>query len=429
MEVYYQALHNDPSFQAAHGTYLANSEAVPQAKANLLPNLSASNSLSRYANQGDVNQVITSGDQSVNQNSFSITATQPVFNYASWMTFKQAKDSVKSAEASYNAAAQDLIVRVGQAYLGVLQAKDTLRYTQAQKRALERQMNQAQQRYKVGLSTMTEVYQAQAQYDAMAAQEISDKNTLYIQFQTLTTLTNKSYSSIAPLKKGTVPLIRPIPDNPGTWVEKSKTQNYSLLSAKYAMEVARKNIKIQQGGHYPTLSLEGEYDNLSNDATASSDPTGQNTAISLNLSIPIYQGGLINSLTRQAQYEFETAAANFQNTYLNTLVSTKNAYNTLIVSINQIKADDRAIMSAQNSVTSTDSQFQAGIATMVDVLNTQQQLYQAQTNKATDQYAYINAILSLKQAAGTLSLHDLQELNTWLDNNPKHAIYDNEEIE
>lgn len=429
MDIYLQALQNDPTFKAAHGAYFAAKEATPQARATLLPQVALTNAASRSTNNGDSNQVITAGDQSYNQNIFELSATQQVFNYASWMTLKQANASVKSAEATYYAAAQDLIIRVAKAYLSILQDEDNLIYTQAQKRAFERQMNEAQQRYKVGLSTMTEVYQAQAQYDLMVAQEIANKNTLFIDFENLRALTNTSYSSVAPLKQDDVPLIKPIPQDPKVWVDKALNQNYTLLSSKYNMEATRTNIKIQEGGHYPTLDLQGSYSKTNNDATADSQPTGQNSAISLNLSLPLYQGGLISSQTRQAEYEYETAAADYQADYLNTLVTTKTNYNTLIVTISKIQADKRSILSSENSVKSTEAQFQVGTATMVDVLTAQQQLYQSQTQKAIDQYTYMNTILQLKLAAGTLNVSDLQELNSWLDKNPKHAIYNNVQIE
>ena len=426
--IYLEALQNDPTFQAAHGTYFSNKELVPQARSALLPQVSVANSLQRSSNSGDTNQVSVTGDEAYDLNNFTLSATQQVFNYQNWMQLKQANDTVKSAEATYNAAAQNLIIRVAQAYLGVLQAKDNLRFTQAQKRALERQMNEAKQRYNVGLDTMTSVYQAQAQYDLMAAQEIADKNTLYIQFENLRTLTNKSYSSIAPLRSETVPLIKPAPTNPQSWVDKSLNQNYTLLSAKYAMDAARKNIKAQQAGHYPTANIGVDYSNVNTDASQSAILSGQNTAISLNLTLPLYQGGLISSKTRQAEYQYATAAAQFQSSYLNTLVSTKTAYNTVLVDINKIKADRQSVNSSENSVKSTTAQFQVGTLTMVDVLAAQQQLYSAQTQKATDQYAYMNAILQLKLAAGTLSVADLETLNSWLDKDPKHAVINNEQI-
>lgn len=429
MTIYQQALQADPIFQGAHGTYFATKELVPQARSSLLPNVQLTNSLARFGNSGDSNQSTTAGDQYYDQNTFTLSATQTIFNYQQWMQLKQATSSVKSAEASYNAAAQNLIIRVAQAYLGVLQAKDNLRFTQAQKRALYRQMNQAKQRYNVGLDTMTAVYQAQAQYDLMVAQEIANQNTLFIQFENLRTLTNQNYSSIAPLKQDTVPLIKPKPTNPQTWVDTALNQNYTLLSTRYAMDAARTNIKSQRAGHYPTVSLGGDFSNLNNDATAdSSVPTGQNTAVSLNLALPLYQGGLISSQTKQAEYQYETAASQYQSAYLNTLVTTKTAYNTLLVSLNKIRADKESVDSSVNSVKSTTAQFEVGTLTMVDVLTAQQQLYQSQTQLATDQYAYMNAILQLKLAAGTLSVADIATLNSWLDKNPKHAVYNNVEI-
>lgn len=429
MDVYRDAAANDPSLKSAHNIYFSTGEQIPQTRAALLPNVSLTNATSRFSNQGDTNQTISAGDQSYDQNIFTLSATQPVFNYQSWMQFNQAKDTVKSAEASYNSAVQNLMVRVANAYFSVLQAKDNLRFTQAQKESLLRQMKQAEQRYEVGLDTKTAVYQAQASYDSMVAQEIADKNTLYIAFEQLRTLTNHNYEALAPLKEKNPPLVHPQPADSQVWVDKALSQNYALLSAKYTKDAARINIKAQQAGHYPTVDLGGSYSDTNNDATANPAPTGQNSAVTLTLTLPLYQGGLISSQTRQAEYDYEKSAADFQSIYLNTLVNTRTAYNTLIVTMRQIQADTQALLSSENSVQSVEAQYQAGTLTMVDVLQAQQQLYQAQTEKALDQYTYINSIVNLKYNAGTLSASDLDAINHWLDNNPQHAVHKSNEIE
>jgi len=424
IDIYRQALENDPVFKQAYSTYFSSREALPQAKAALKPNLYVTGYVSRTSNNGD-SQVGVAGDQSYNSASYTLAASQPVFNYQSWMGVQKAKESVKQAEAAFNASAQDLIIRVAQAYLDVLQAKDKLRFTQAEKRANLRQLEQAQQRYKVGLDTITSVYEAQAAYDSAVAQEISDKNNLINQFENLRTLTNRTHDLLAPLKESKLPLVKPNPANVDEWVKKALEQNYSLISSKYSMEAARKNIKQTQAGHYPTVDLQGSYTDLENDASISTvEPTGNNSVVSLNLTFPVYQGGLVVSQTRQAQYDFQTAAGSYQSVYLNTLVNTRKAYNTIIDGISKIKADKRAVVSSQNSLDSTEAQFQVGTRTMVDVLDAQQQLYQSQTQQAADQYGYIKAILQLKLSAGTLSVMDLQEINSWLNKDPKAAVRD-----
>lgn len=428
MEIYSQALTQDPIYKGAHGTYFSNKEIEPQARAALLPNVGLTNSATRNNNNNSYDSNGNSAYQTFNENVFNLTASQPVFNYQAWKALQQAKDSVKSQEATYNAAAQNLIIRVATAYINVLQARDNLTFAGAQKRALKRQMEQADQRYKVGLDTMTSVYQAQANYDAIVAQEMAYKNQLFINFEQLRTLTNKSYDKVAPLNKNKLPLIAPKPADPQVWVDKALTQNYTLLSAKYAMDAARENIKVQEGGHYPIVSVGGSYGNTQDNVSGTSSNTGSNKAISLNLTLPLYQGGLVVSQTRQAEYAYETTAATYQSNYLNTLVSAKTAYNTLLVTMSQIKADKNTVLSSEKSVESTEAQFQVGTMTMVDVLTAQQQLYQSQTQQATDQYAYLNAILNLKLAAGTLSVTDLAEINSWLDKRPANAVINNEKI-
>ena len=428
IDIYREALNSDPIFKQAYSTYMSNKEATPQAAASLLPSLTTTGSLSRTSNQNDPTAFIDGYDTTYNSDTYTLLATQPLFNYQAWMNVQKAQNAVKQAEATFNAAAQDLIIRVAAAYLNVLQAKDTLRFTQAEKRANFRQLEQAEQRYKVGLDAITSVYEAQASYDSTVAQEIADQNNLINQFENLRKLTNRTYPSLADLESRKLPLVSPQPSRVDVWVETALGQNFTLAASKFALAAAKKNIKIAQSGSYPTLDVQGSYTDLDNDDSTERTTTGQTSVASLNLTFPIVQGGLVLSQTRQAKYDYQTAAEQFEETYRETLVNTRTAYNNIIDGINQIKADRQAVKSSQNSVDSTEAQFKVGTRTMVDVLDAQQKLYQAQTQQATDQYNYINAILALKQSAGTLSVADLVEINAWLSQNGdlrvvRHPLY------
>lgn len=420
MEIYEQALSSDPIFKQAYSTYMSNKEALPQARAALLPSLlGTGGQISKTQNQFGQNS-FTGGviplRQSFYTYAYNLTATQAIFNYQSWMQIKLAKDSVKAAQATFNSSAQDLILRTAQAYFNVLLAKDTLRFTQAEKRANKRQLEQAQQRYKVGLDAITSVYEAKAAYDETVAREIADKNNLINRFEDLRKLTNHTYESLAPLRNGKIPLINPEPNNVNEWVDVALKQNYQLLSAKYSALAAKKNIQVQAGQNYPTINVQGNYqDSKTNAITVVGN---QKTAsVTLNLSFPIYQGGLVLSQTRQANYDYQTASEAFEESYRNTLVNTRIAYNNILDGIEKIKADRQAIISAENSLSSTEAQFKVGTRTMVDVLDAQQRLFRTQLQLSTDQYTYIQSILLLKQSAGTLNANDLAQINSWLSTN------------
>jgi outer membrane protein len=423
MDIYKQALENDPAFKQAYSTYMSNKEAVPQALSALLPQVGITGAygrnvnISRGSSSNPAINAFVNTNQRYDYTNYTVNASQAIFNYQAWKSVQTAKASVKAAYASFNAAAQDLILRVSQAYFNVLLAKDTLQFSKSKKRANKRQLDQAQQRFKVGLDAITSVYEAQAAYDQSVAEVIADKNNLINQFENLRRLTSHTYDELAPLRGGRIPLIRPEPANVEDWVDTALKQNYNLLSARYSRLSAKENIAAQAAGNWPTLAVVGSTNATHNNLNASTPQLSSkvvNNNVSLSLNFPVFQGGLVVSETRQAKYDFQTASEQEHQTYLDTIVNSRIAYNTIIDLISKVKADRQTIVSQQNSLNSTEAQFKVGTRTMVDVVNAQRRLFEAQTQLANDQYAYINAVVNLKFLAGSLNVVDLHEINAWL---------------
>lgn len=415
MDIYLQALENDPAFKQAYSTYMSNSEAIPQARAALFPQLSVAAQAGR--NVQNVRASGTHVEATYNNNQWQVNASQALFNYQAWAQVQQAKASVKAAQATFNNEAQRLILRTASAYLQVLLAKDTLNFAEAKKRANKRQFDQADQRFKVGLDAITSVYEAKAAYDQSVAQVIAAKNNQINQSENLRKLTNHVYDFLAPLRDSRIPLIKPEPDNVDEWINTGIRQNYGLYAAKYSLEAARENIKVQSAGGWPTLTLQGNAAQSNNQSSSSSFfvPSKQalaNGAVVLNF--PVFQGGLVESQTRQAQYNFQTSGQQLEQNYRDVVVNSRIAFNSIVDGISKVKADRQTIISQQNSLESTEAQFQVGTRTMVDVVNAQQRLFEAQEQLASDQYNLINSILNLKYFAGTLNVQDLEEINAWL---------------
>lgn len=418
IDIYRHALENDPTFKAAYSTFMANSEAIPQARAALLPQLTIGAQAGRnvlYVDAGGINGL--NGQQTYNTNGWSVRASQAVFNYVSWAKVQQAKASVKAAHATFNNAAQNLILRTAKAYLDVLFSRDTLNFSEAKKRANKRQLEQAQQRFNVGLDAITSVYEAKAAYDQSVAEVISAKNNQINQNENLRKLTNHVYDDLSPLRDSKIPLIKPEPDNVEEWVAAGLKQNYSLFAAKYSLQAARENIKAQAAGGWPTLALQGNSVQTHNDGVGSNFfvPSNQmlsNVALALNF--PVFQGGLVQANTRQAQFNFQTSGEQLEQAYRDVVVNSHIAFNTIVDGISKVKADRQTIISRQNSLESTDAQFQVGTRTMVDVVTAQQRLFEAQEELASDQYKLIGSILNLKYLAGSLNVNDLEEINSWL---------------
>ncbi len=428
IDVYQQALENDPTFKAAWSTFMSQSEQLPQARSTLLPQIG----VSAFATINKIN--VSSGPfqiaEGYNSQQWKLTAAQDIFNYKAWSEVQQARASVKAALANFNDAAQSLILRTASAYFNILYARDNLQYAMAKKRANKRQLDQATQRFNVGLEPITSVYDAQSAYDQSTADVISAKNNEMNQRENLRKLTNHVYDAIAALRNSNIPLISPEPNKKEEWAATGLKQNYKLLSSKYTMQASRENIKAKNAGNWPIFSIQGNTTTTRNTNFGYSansnaiDQLGSNifvpnnlqvSNVAINVNFPFFQGGITESQTRQAQYDYQTATEHMEQSYRDVVVNTVIAFNTIVDGIGKIKADRQTVLSQQNTVNSTEAQFLAGTRTMVDVVLAQQHLYESQDQLAKDQYDYINAVLNLKYLAGTLNVADLQEINSWLN--------------
>ncbi len=425
MDVYHQALDNDPTFKAAYSTFMSQSEAIPQSISALLPQIITSALVGRNHQLVDAGTYVVK--QTYNGNQWKVTASQALFNYQAWSKVQQAKAEVKAALATFNDAAQNLILRASAAYLNLLLAEDTLRYGEAKKSANKHQLEQAKARFDVGLTPITSVYEAQAAYDQSVAEVIAAKNNVVNQNENLRKLTNHTYEKVAPLINNSIPLIHPEPNVAEEWVATGLKQNYALFAAKYNVQNARENIKAQSAAGWPSFNLEASttqtryQENVNPNNNTSSVinnifvPSVQNVSnIAITMNFPIYQGGLVQANTRQAQFDFQTSSEQFEKVYRDISVNSFIAFNTINDGISKVKADRRTVFSQQNSLDSVQAQFESGTRTMTDVVSAQEHLFQAQQQLASDQYNLINALLNLKYMAGTLNVDDLEEINTWL---------------
>lgn len=425
MDVYRQALENDPAFKASYSNYMSQREALPQAWSALLPQLNIDASAGR--NHQEVRLISADVDQYYNGNRWQVSASQTIFNYQAWSQVQQARASVKAALADFNSAAQDLILRTSSAYLNLLLARDTLNFSEVKKQANKRQLDQAKQRFNVGLDPITSVYEAQAAYDQSNAQVIKSKNNLLNQAELLSKITNHLYDTISPLRDNKIPLLTPEPNNVDAWVATGLKQNYKLFAAKYGLQAARDNIKAKTSGNWPKFAIQGSsytthYDTGGDDSGGASGlannifvPLKQEVSnVSIVMNFPVFQGGLVASQTRQAKFDFQTSSERLEQMYREVVVNSRIAFNTIVDGISKVKADRQTVSSQQNSLDSVQAQYEAGTRTMTDVVLAQQRLFEAQEQLASDQYGLINAILNLKSLAGSLNVGDLQEVNAWL---------------
>ncbi len=430
MDIYHQALKNDPTFKAAYSTFLSQAESIPQAQSALLPQVTLNGQKS--FNQMTTRMSRVGGTENYTGQQIGANASQALFDLQAWNNVQKAKASVKAAQAQFNNAAQTLILSVTQAYLDALLAKNTLTFSEAKKRANKRELDQAQERFNVGIDTITSVYEAKAAYDQSIAEVIAARNNQINRNENLRKLTNYSYEYLSPLRNETVPLITPEPNNVDDWISTGLKQNYNLFAAKFNLQAARENIKAQSTGNWPTLALQGSSTRTTNAATINNILIPQEqiqSTVALAVNFPIYQGGLIEANTRQAKFDFQTSSEQLEQAYRNVIVNSRIAFNTIIDGASKVKADRKTVISADNKLGSTWAQYQAGMRTMVDVTRAQEDLFQSQVQLASDQYQFIMSILNLKYLAGSLNVADIEEVNSWLDTTrvngviPKHISH------
>ncbi len=430
LQVYQQALKMDPQFKSAEAEWLAARQLIPIARSYLLPNLSSNGAIAKAWNNNTVNDETTRFSGASRQ--YTLSLTQNIFNYQVWAQLQNAKAQSKEAFANYNAALQNLMVRVANAYFGVLQAYDTLQATEATKRSLVQQLQQTEEQYKVGLIAVTGVDQVKASYDLILAQEIANKNNVSDKLEELRAITGVFYTRLAGIKID-LPLVSPQPEDINAWVLVAARQNFTLQAAYFAMISAQENVQVQRGGHYPVVVAGASYayDKESainggsiGDIQGTIPGTIKSTTVGIQANFPIYEGGIVTAQTRQASYQYAQASAQREQTYRQTTSQTRESYLGVIAGISKIKADRQSIASNQSSLNATKAGYTVGTNTIVDVLQQQSNLYTAQTTFAADQYNYLISTLNLKEAAGTLGVSDLAKINSWLDGEINLSAFD-----
>ncbi|MBY0378070.1 MAG: TolC family outer membrane protein [Gammaproteobacteria bacterium] len=430
MQVYQDAFNNNPTFLAAKSTALSQMQGVPIARAGLLPAATfvANDGFTDFDNRSQNDRVIPlpngqnlslqgeNGTFRYNTQNYVLAASQPIFDFANWFGYTSAKSTANAASATFNYALQTLISTTAQAYFNVLDAEDNLTYVQAEKQAYYESLTQAQQKFEVGLIAITDVEQARSQYDGAVAQELAAENNVRNTKESLRAITGVYYDHLASLRNNTAPLLTPQPVNVDKWVETADKQNWNLISYRQTAEAAHKTEQAAQAGHLPVLNGVADYTANQTGTTASGQINNREAYVGMQLTIPIFENGMgyVSATAKQAAYNYQTAIQNRNNAYLSTVTDTRQSFNDVMSYISQVEADKQTIKSSQVALQSIIDGYEVGTETMLDVLNQQQTLYSAWSTYSTDQYSYINSTIALKQAAGTLSPVDLQQLNSWL---------------
>ncbi|WP_409297622.1 TolC family outer membrane protein [Pseudomonas sp. KCJK8993] len=426
VSVYQEAVDNNADLAAARAQYGAQKEIVPQARAGLLPNLSAGADMNNTRTKFDEPSMTSTRSGNV----YRATLAQPLFRADRWFQLQAAKDVNEQAALQLSATEQNLILQSAETYFAVLRAQDNLASTKAEEAAFKRQLDQSNERFDVGLSDKTDVLQSQASYDTARANRIVAQRQVEDAFEALITLTNREYHAIQGIVH-TLPVLTPTPNDAKAWVDTAAKQNLNLLASNYAVSAAEETLKQRKAGHAPTLDAVVQYKKGDNDALGFSNPNPnpiappyhgdvEQRSIGLQLNIPIYSGGLTSSQVRESYSRLSQSEQQRESLRRQVVENTRNLHRAVNTDVEQVQARRQSIISNQSAVDATEIGYQVGTRNIVDVLDAQRQLYSSVRNYNNSRYDYILDNLRLKQAAGTLNPGDLQDLARYLkaDYNP-----------
>ena len=420
VDLYREAVDNNADLAAARADYAARRESVPQARSGLLPNLSAGASLTDSRTELDSPAVT----RERSGNLFQANLSQPLFRADRWFQLKAAQALSEQAALELSAIQQTLILQSAEGYFGVLRAQDNLAASKAEEAALQRQLDQARERFDVGLSDKTDVLEAQAAFDSARANRLGAERVVADSFQALTTLTNRDYAALDGIRHD-LPVLAPTPNDAQAWVDTAVQQNLNLQASHYGVSAAEESLRQRKAGHAPTLDAVASYQKGDNDSLgfANSRIPGMPTysgnvaqrTIGLQLNIPLYSGGLTSSQVRESYQRLDQSEQLRESLRRQVVQATHNLHRAVNTDVSQVQARRQTILSSQSALEATLVGYQVGTRNAVDVLNAERQLYASVRDYNNARYDYILDNLRLKQAAGTLSPADLQELSRYLN--------------
>ena len=416
LDIYQQALKNDPTLASALSVNQASQEVIEQAKALYRPTVNLNASTTATRSEFEIvgsSAPFRGGVNRFEGYNYGVQARQPIFRKQNWEQIEQSLAQVSLADKQYHLSQQSLILRTTQVYFDVLIAQDRIDLIGAQKTAILSQLDQAKATFEVGTSTITDVNEAQARYDLILAQEIAAINEYEIAKRSVEAITGNIPSKLATAKSDIQ--VKDLGQKMQEWQQVALQNNLNIKIQQDALKIAESNISIAQAGHLPTLDLVAGYTkSYTNGGQNGFGSDSQNSTIGLQVEIPIYQGGAISSRARQAVLNKQKALDDIEIARRSTDLETQRAFLNLSTTIAQVKALEQALISSQSQLDSTQLGYEVGVRTSVDVLNAQQQLFSAKRDLLQARYNYLVNIIRLKTASGIVAEVDLADINQQL---------------
>ncbi len=404
LDIYRAAQTQDAVFAGARAAQQAGQEKLTQGRALLMPSVN----LNANTTYNDVNAPY--GASRYNNHGYGVSVVQPLFREQNWAAYNQSELQVAIADAQFRGAQQDVILRSAQAYFDVLIAQDTVQLNAAQKAAIAQQLEQAKRNFEVGTATITDTYEAQARYDLILAQELAAANELELKRRDLQQLINAAeVPALNVLGAGFNP-VAPEPAEVQKWVDDAQRNNVQVVSAEAAYQLAEQEVARSRGGHLPTVDLIGNYAKNTGCTFTTCGDT-RSTSVGVQLNMPLFQGGAIQSKWREAEANREKAKQDLESARRNVALQARQAYLGVASGIAQVQALQQALKSSESLLEASKLGQEVGVRTSLDVLNAQQQLFSTRRDLYQAQYNYLVSHLRLKAAAGNLLEADLERVN------------------
>ena len=426
-EIFNQSQQHDPQLSAAQNTQKASAEGKKQAFSAFLPQVTGGWTTSESETNGETKKegIVVPSTSETEGDRWELSLTQSIYNHANYQSYKISEMEVLKSASEYEVAYQDFVLRVAQNYFNVLGAQDSLIFSKAEEKAIQRQLDQAEQRFEVGLAAITDVHEARARFDSSRASVILAENLLQDANEALFEMTQKYYSELNPVPNDLdyeLFVLKTL-DN---YQQSGIAINPELMVSKINRDIAEKRIALNKSGHLPSLSLSLGKNGASSPNKLSTEidnatglpvpvETGERSSntksASITLSVPIYSGGSTSSKVRQAAHNYNAALDNYEQSLRSVTRKVRNAYHGTIAAKSTVNARKLAMVSAQSGLEATEAGYEVGTRTIVDVLNSQQGLYQAQRDYSKAKYDYFIQLLELKKASGNLNEEDILTIN------------------
>ena len=420
LDIYNDALENDPQYKSAEFSYLSGKEIKVQGRAALLPSIT-------ITAQTNWNEYYQGGTLQNQYNNFSSSArlTQPLIRLDTWFKYRQSKFLTDAAEADFAYSQQALIVRTAELYFNVLRAIDNLNASKSEEKAIKKQLDQSQQRYEVGLSAITEVQEAQLAFDLSMASRIKIEGDVYTAKEALNALVGREIVSLDGLVND-LNVTNPVPSSKEEWARKAIANNFRLKAANLRKLASKNNARSAASNHLPKVDIVGSqsesetnqysYDGLNTGGAFNITVPAetQRDTYSLQLSMPIFQGGAVISRTKQAYAEANKSSEDALYAERNAIQDVRSQYSNVVTLVANLRAQKQAVVSASTALEATKVGYEVGTRNIVDLLQAEKNLYSAEKNLANAKYDYLITTLRLHLAAGTLSPENLIEINNLL---------------